>query len=132
MFQQHIIAIIWEPQYYKDKSSVLYISMVSIHTLAFNNIQSMCGITKIIHIKIHVKYQNFCQHTIHCLCIGNIIAPWWWLQYVAETCGSEKLLCAAVRSKTCIWNTTAWNMWNIKYINNIWSQLLQCIYYWMH
>ena len=29
-----------------------------------------------------------CRHTIRCLCVYNIVAPWLWLQWWAETCRS--------------------------------------------
>jgi hypothetical protein len=31
-------------------------------------------------------------HTRRCLCLYNIIAPRWWLQYMAETCTAPKLI----------------------------------------
>jgi hypothetical protein len=47
---------------------------------------------------------TICWHTIHCLCLSNMIAPWWWLQQVAETFRSAKCsICAAAGNKTSVW-----------------------------
>lgn len=45
--------------------------------------------------KINAYIFTTCEHTIYCLCLCNIEAPWWWLQYIAEPCRSiEIALCS--------------------------------------
>jgi hypothetical protein len=44
------------------------------------------------------------RYNQRCLCLCNIVPPWWWLQYVAETRRSVKTAFCSSWSKTCIFN----------------------------
>jgi hypothetical protein len=90
VFQLHIAASISEPRYHKDISSIF----------------SMSADAKYTHNIYHLL-----TYSTYCLCLFDTVAPWWWLQYIGETCRGTS---AVLGSKTCTWKATAWNTCNIK------------------
>jgi len=72
MFRLFIIAIIRELKYCQDISSVSFNLSVNVKPTYIRIVQQL--------IDTHYYMFTVYWHMIHCLCLHNILVPWWWLQ----------------------------------------------------